>query len=119
MAPSSDPAGTAGRGTSRWRPALTGRRRSSWAIALAFSIAGAVAAMVVTGLVSTQKASARPGGAAASSRGHDHGSTLVRQGKRTFRFATFGDQAFWGDVLDLNQAIAGKANGGVGPGLSP
>jgi len=44
---------------------------------------------------------------------------MVAHGKRTFRFDTFGDQAFWGDTLKLHQAIAGSANGGVGPGVSP
>ena len=44
---------------------------------------------------------------------------LVRQGRSTFRFDTFGDEKFWGDTLQLNQAIAGAANGGVGPGVSP
>lgn len=46
-------------------------------------------------------------------------SQLVNQGRKTFRFDTFGDQAFWGDTLGLHQAIEGSALGGVGPGLSP
>jgi hypothetical protein len=46
-------------------------------------------------------------------------SRLVAQGRRVFRFDTFGDQAFWGGALQLNRAIAGKKNGGVGPGVSP
>jgi hypothetical protein len=44
--------------------------------------------------------------------------TLVA-GRRIFRNDTFGSQAFWGDTLRLHEAIAGRANGGVGPGLSP
>ena len=44
---------------------------------------------------------------------------LVRQGRSTFRFDTYGDETFWGDTLHLNQAIAGAGNGGVGPGVSP
>jgi hypothetical protein len=44
---------------------------------------------------------------------------MVEQGRQTFRFDTFGDQAFWGDTLKLHQAIEGAANGGVGPGVSP
>jgi len=40
-------------------------------------------------------------------------------GRKTFRFDTFGDEAFWGGQLRLHEAIAGEANGGVGPGLSP
>ena len=44
---------------------------------------------------------------------------MFEDGRQTFRFATFGDEAFWGDTLHLNQTIAGAALGGVGPGLSP
>jgi hypothetical protein len=43
----------------------------------------------------------------------------VREGRETFRFSTFGDEAFWGDAIGLHLAIAGAANGGVGPGVSP
>jgi len=31
----------------------------------------------------------------------------------------FGDADFWGGALRLHEAIAGAANGGIGPGLSP
>jgi len=45
---------------------------------------------------------------------------MVDTGKQTFRFDTFGDEAFWGDTLKLHQAIEGsKFAGGVGPGVSP
>ncbi|HKA37156.1 MAG TPA: hypothetical protein VKH43_10080 [Thermoanaerobaculia bacterium] len=44
---------------------------------------------------------------------------MIGEGRQTFRFATFGDQAFWGDALKLHRAIEGAANGGVGGGLSP
>jgi len=43
----------------------------------------------------------------------------IKIGRRAFRQDTFGSQAFWGGALRLHQAIAGDANGGVGPGLSP
>jgi hypothetical protein len=43
----------------------------------------------------------------------------VREGRDTFRYSTFGDEAFWGDGIGLHLAIAGAANGGVGPGVSP
>ena len=48
-----------------------------------------------------------------------HAVQQVREGRDTFRFATFGDEAFWGDGIGLHLALAGKANGGVGPGVSP
>ena len=43
----------------------------------------------------------------------------IRDGQEIFRHDTMGDEAFWGEALRLHQAIAGSANGGVGPGLSP
>jgi hypothetical protein len=44
---------------------------------------------------------------------------LFRSGQQIFRFDTFGDERFWSDTLRLHQAIAGAANGGVGPGVGP
>jgi hypothetical protein len=44
---------------------------------------------------------------------------LISEGKNIFRFDTFGDEAFWSDVLHIDKAIAGKQNGGFGPGVSP
>ncbi len=48
----------------------------------------------------------------------DH-SRLLGEGRRVFRFDTFGDESWWGDTLHLHQAIEGGKLGGVGPGLSP
>jgi hypothetical protein len=44
---------------------------------------------------------------------------MIAEGRHTFRYDTFGDEAFWGDTLHLNAAIAGAKLGGVGPGVSP
>jgi hypothetical protein len=49
----------------------------------------------------------------------ENADALVTEGRETFRFETFGDEAFWGGALRLHEAIAGAANGGVGAGLSP
>jgi len=49
----------------------------------------------------------------------DNATKMVEDGRQTFRFDTFGDEAFWGDTLQLHQAIAGEKNGGVGAGVSP
>ena len=46
-------------------------------------------------------------------------NVLLGQGRTTFRFDTFGDEAWWGDTLQLHQAIKGEALGGVGSGVSP
>jgi hypothetical protein len=46
-------------------------------------------------------------------------SRMMDEGRRVFRYDTFGDEAFWGDTLKLHNAIAGAQHGGVGPGVSP
>jgi len=40
---------------------------------------------------------------------------LLRQGRQIFRFDTFGDEAFWGDTLQLHKAIEGANLGGSDP----
>jgi hypothetical protein len=46
-------------------------------------------------------------------------ASLLLEGRRAFRFDTFGDEVFWGGALRLHEAIAGAGLGGVGPGVSP
>src|SRR5262249_36017164 len=120
MAPSSRSSTDIGRRrTLGWRSVLTLQRHGRWAIALAFSAAGALVAMTLTAVVSAPGASARPGGAVGQNWGQPPPSALVSQGKQTFRFDTFGDEAFWGGTLGLHKTIEGAAHGGIGPGLSP
>jgi hypothetical protein len=45
--------------------------------------------------------------------------TTIEEGRQTFRYETFGDEAFWGDTIKLHQAIEGSGHGGVGPGVDP
>jgi hypothetical protein len=88
-----------------------------------------LALVVVAGFVLTT-AAGRPGALTVPARGPNSSksfdevimstsSDMLSQGRQTFRFDTFGDEAFWGDTLKLHQAIEGAANGGVGPGVSP
>lgn len=49
----------------------------------------------------------------------DNALLMIDQGRQTFRFDTFGDEAFWGDTIKLHQAIQGSKFGGVGAGVSP
>lgn len=49
----------------------------------------------------------------------DNAERMLAEGRQTFRFDTFGDEAFWGGMLQLHRAIEGTEFGGVGPGLSP
>lgn len=44
---------------------------------------------------------------------------MVLEGRKTFRFDTYGDEDFWGGKLRLHEAIKGAQLGGVGPGVSP
>jgi hypothetical protein len=48
-----------------------------------------------------------------------HAQRTLEEGRRIFRFDTFGSEAFWGDALQMHKAIAGEKNGGVGAGVSP
>ena len=65
----------------------------------------------------TQKKGASPSGFDAVVR--DNSERMLQEGQQTFRFDTFGSEAFWGDALQLHKAIAGEKNGGVGGGVSP
>jgi hypothetical protein len=55
----------------------------------------------------------------ASAANHENSDPKALEGQQTFRFDTFGDEAFWGDTVQLHQAIEGAKLGGVGPGVSP
>lgn len=49
----------------------------------------------------------------------DNSSEMLAEGRKTFRFDTFGDEDFWGGQLQLHKAIEGSRFGGVGGGLTP
>jgi hypothetical protein len=72
--------------------------------------------VVVNGTVSAVSASSTPDPDEVN---RTAAARLFEQGKATFRFDTFGDEAFWGGALQLHRAIAGERLGGVGPGVSP
>lgn len=44
---------------------------------------------------------------------------MVAEGREIFRYDTFGDEAFWSDILHIDKAILGENNGGYGEGVSP
>jgi hypothetical protein len=61
-----------------------------------------------------------PGGPPEIGNGIDgHVRQMLENGRRVFRFDTFGSEAFWGETLQLHRAIAGEKNAGVGGGVSP
>ncbi|HEX6215348.1 MAG TPA: hypothetical protein VFZ38_11040 [Vicinamibacterales bacterium] len=49
----------------------------------------------------------------------DNAKRMLEEGKKIFRFDTFGSEDFWGGQLRLHEAIVGQKLGGVGPGVSP
>ena len=63
----------------------------------------------------------RPGPPAASddNRVPQNAQATLEEGRRIFRYDTFGNEAWWGDTLQLHKAIEGAGFGGVGGGVSP
>jgi hypothetical protein len=49
---------------------------------------------------------------------NNNAASMLDEGREIFRHETFGSEEFWGGQLKLHQAIAGEAEGGVGPGLT-
>ncbi len=94
------------------------RQKDMKARMLAMLAIVAVAAFAIAAGCSSTEAAVQPqavgvAGAAESAQ------RMVADGRTTFRHDTFGSEDFWGGTLRLHQAIAGAANGGVGPGVSP
>src|SRR5438045_7034282 len=94
-------------------------RRTTMVLAGLFAIA--LATFVVNIAPSYLQAQQRPaaGVSAADSTIDQNARRMIEEGRRIFRYDTFGDEAFWGDQLKLHQAIVGAKLGGVGPGVSP
>src|SRR6185295_18538742 len=80
--------------------------------------ASAAAGVLVVAMASAAKAPAPSKGANDADIAR-YAQTMLEEGRKTFRYDTFGSEAFWGDALQLHKAIAGAQNGGVGPGVSP
>jgi hypothetical protein len=81
-----------------------------------------LAMLVVTALVVARQAPPAGRPAAATAQETDvsaNAARMMAEGRQTFRYDTFGDEAFWGDTLKLHTAIEGARHGGVGAGVSP
>jgi len=78
-----------------------------------------IAVFVVAGIIATTRSA--PVGAQSTNKNSviENATRKLQAGEHTFRFDTFGDEAFWGDTLKLHRAIEGARLGGVGPGVSP
>lgn len=49
----------------------------------------------------------------------DFSRAELEKGRQVFRYDTFGDEAWWGGVLQLHKALEGANHGGVGPRREP
>ena len=85
-------------------------------LARAKGVAGLCIALLASSLI---PAAAQTGGKEYDEAAAEQARRYLEEGRDIFRFDTFGSEAFWGGRLQLHQAIAGEANGGVGPGISP
>jgi hypothetical protein len=82
----------------------------------------AVLVFVTTSLIGVSPMRAAAGDSSRSA--HNDATELysrqaLAEGRRIFRFDTFGDEPYWSGTLKLHQAIEGTGFGGVGPGVSP
>jgi cytochrome c2 len=73
----------------------------------------------IGGLATAEPSTAQTGGRQFDAAAEAYAKKLLADGKRIFRFDTFGSEEFWGGQLKLHRAIMGQKLGGVGPGLSP
>jgi hypothetical protein len=117
MAGTTDPTGTASDPAPPPEPEAPTRVGTRWPMTLGRLLLFLLAAGVLFELSGSSSAGERQ--AAGGQQVETQAARLVDQGREIFRFDTFGDEQFWGDTLKLHRAVAGAANGGVGPGLSP
>ena len=83
------------------------------------SIAGLFGVVIASAAPSSKKGAAPAAQTAFDAEIARYGRAMLDEGRRTFRYDTFGSEAFWGDALQLHKAIVGAKNGGIGPGVSP
>lgn len=75
--------------------------------------------VIAVGSMAWTNQKSKKGIASVSEEVHEEQNDLLKQGKKIFRFDTFGDEQFWTDALKMNQAIAGKSLDGSAGGVSP
>src|SRR5215211_2695400 len=80
-------------------------------------IASVAALLLLGGIVVNGTVSAVSG--TSGDPGQANADNLFLEGRQVFRFDTFGDEAVWGGVLGLHNAIEGSKLGGVGAGIGP
>ena len=88
-----------------------------------FLLVGGAVAFVIVGTVALRQAApaaqAQPAATGFDTAIDQNAQRMLEEGRRIFRFDTFGSEEFWGGKLRLHEAIVGQKLGGVGPGVSP
>jgi hypothetical protein len=88
-------------------------------IVATIGVAGLCGAVIASAAPRPKQGAAPPAQTGVDTNNARHAQAMLEEGRKTFRYDTFGSEAFWGDALQLHKAIAGEKNGGVGPGVSP
>jgi hypothetical protein len=64
-------------------------------------------------------AKVKPGSTQYTIESKQESGAMEAEGKKIFRYDTFGSEDFWGGKLRLHEAIEGEKLGGVGAGITP
>jgi mono/diheme cytochrome c family protein len=96
------------------------RRTVQWLIALLASIAFAVSCSTRPKNVQTNPAvqAQKFPHQSFDSKIDDNANQMLAEGRKIFRYDSFGSEAFWGDQLQLHKAILRDKKGGMGKGIS-
>jgi hypothetical protein len=79
----------------------------------------AIAVVYQSGRSEAQRDAGTPQKTSFDNRIDSNAQQMLDEGRRIFRYNTFGDEVYWTDKLKLHRAIQGQKLGGVGPGVSP
>jgi hypothetical protein len=101
-----------------WKTEMTQKKKLVLARALFATAAGSVILLFASGF-SFSSGSHEDDRRRSDHPAYENARRMIDEGKHTFRYDTFGDEAFWGGDLKLHEAIAGAKQGGVGSGVSP
>jgi hypothetical protein len=89
-------------GGSLLQPACRGflKRKSKGLIVATFGAVGILGVIVAS--------AAPPSRSSSDAEINRHAQAMIDEGRKIFRYDTFGSEVFWGDTLQLHKAIAGE-----------
>ena len=108
----------------RFQSRLTGNKFFSTLMAYQTKVIALLLFVALSLIYAGERTSAQQRMVTAEDQGFDtrisrNAQQMLEEGRRIFRYDTFGDEAYWSDKLKLHRAIEGQKLGGVGPGVSP